>query len=183
MGEYFWKSFKVCLTFHILWTNLAFWSLLSISNKEIKFLQSFKIFLTFLEYSFVFVDKIRQFWAFHQCSVTPILETNIWKVSMFASYFQKIAFAFISQIWHFWVLYQYSIIHKIIFRLLSELKTNLSTTPIWVKTFRKVLSFVLLSQRNRFVFVDLVWYFRVFYQCSITKNVPFRFLTDFKTGF
>ena len=60
---------------------------------------------------------------------------------------------FIDQICHHKTLYQYSITQKTRFRLLTDYETTLSGNPIWEERFWRVSRFVLLSQKNGFIFL------------------------------
>ena len=42
--------------------------------------------------------------------------------------------------------------------------------------------FASLSPENHFIFVDQIWHYKALNQYSIAKNIPFMFLTDFKTN-
>ena len=98
--------------------------------------------------SFVFMNQIWHYKALNQYSIaqnirfrlltdfktnlqkTTIHEESFWKVSRFASLFQKNGFVFVNQIWHHKALNQYSMVRRIRFRFLTDFKTNLLETSI-----------------------------------------------------
>ena len=70
------------------------------------------------------------------------------RVSRFASGFQKNGFVFVNQIWHFKALNYYFQPYKIRFRFLTGFKTILQETQIQGEGFRRVSTFVSISQKN-----------------------------------
>ena len=71
-----------------------------------------------------------------------------------ASLSQKRGFVFVEQILHYLALQQHSITQKIRFTLFIDFKTNLQETPTYGEIFCEVSTFVSLSQKNGFVFID-----------------------------
>ena len=71
---------------------------------------------------------------------------------------------------------------KIRFMLFTDFKINLQKTPIYLETLREGSTFVSLSQKNGFEFVEQILHFKAFQQHSISKKFRFRLLADSRTS-
>ena len=63
---------------------------------------------------------------------------GFWRVSSFASLFEKNGFVLVDQTWHSRNFYQYAMVQKTAFRALIDFKENLCETPIQGQSFCRV---------------------------------------------
>ena len=83
---------------------------------------------------------------------------------------------------HYKSLNQYSISQKIWLRLLTELKKKLYKIPLKRERFWWVSRFAPLSQKNEFVFLDQIWHYKPLNQYSMSRNIQFQLLIQFKAN-
>ena len=111
----------------------------------------------------------------------PIQGESIWKVSKFASLFQKNGFAFVDQIWHYNALNQYSMAQKIVLRL-GRLHDNFIGIFKMGRSSSESLKVCLIFPGKCFVFMEKIWYFQALYQYSIVQVIRFTLSQEFKTS-
>ena len=100
---------------------------------------------------------------------------------MFACLSQKNGFVFVNIFSHFEKLNHYFQPYKIGFGLLTRFKTILQKTQITGEGFGRVSTFVSLSQKNGFVFVNQFSHFKALNHYFQPYKIRFRLLTGFKT--
>ena len=99
--------------------------------------------------------------------VALIQGESFWRISSFARLSRKNGFVFVNQIWHSQALNIYCMVLKIRFRFLRRLKRNLQGTLTLGERFQSISRFAWLSQKNGSVFVNQIWYPKVWSQYPI----------------
>ena len=112
---------------------------------------------------------------------TQIQREGFGRVSTFPSLSQKHSFVFVIQFLPFKALNQYFQLCKIRFRVFTSFKTLLQKTQRQGEGFRRVSTFVSLSQKNGFVLVNEFSHFKALSHYFQPYKIRFRLLTGFKT--